>query len=93
MDADLPFYYYILNERYHLEEPGFDEAPNRDGDHVYGRGKGGLRLHTVTRNTREDNAIMTAGRPQMPGRNSKSIRHRLFAPEAGLPPVPEELLL
>lgn len=88
--CDLPFYYWTLNERYRVEQQGFDEDINNKEEHNYHRANP-LRLHHLVVNRREDGAIFAAGRAFMPARHRPRVRERLYRPDVGLPPVPEEL--
>ena len=91
MDANLPFYYYTINDRFTDEQlPSFDERPDFDEDQVDLRTHP-LRLHQLRVNQREDSAIFIAGRNFLPVRNRTTIRSRIHRPEVGLPPVPNAL--
>ena len=82
MDANLPFYYYTLNDRFRDEElSSFEEDQVELCTHP-------LRLHWLRFNQREDGVIFAAGRNVLPTRNKSTIRSQMHRPVVCLPPIP-----
>jgi hypothetical protein len=92
INPDLPFYANLANERFSTDDASFDNLNNESGDHTYEeQGARAPRLHRLQRNSREDASIVVAGRACLPARNKAHLRQKLYKPEAGLPPVPNNL--
>ena len=86
MDPELPFYYWMPNERYSDEAyPSFDNRPDVD-DNQEARYHP-LRLHRLRINHRES-SLFVGGKSHLPARDVRTRRDLYHKPGDYLPPVP-----
>ena len=87
MNADLPFCYWTLNERYsEAAYPLFDARAVVDDDEDTCTHP--LHLHRLKINQRKDSSIIVGGKGLLPARHALSLRHAYHGPGNYLPPVP-----